>query len=357
MPIASRTNRAEVRRHLLPAACTILGLQVNPFLPSSSQSLAGSSARWVLGWCLGGLTLAVLVRLFVPWGGLTGEILELRAHRVGIGVVVGGGLALGGVLMQHLMRNPLASPDFLGMAAGGGLFVSIGIAALGGGLPWPVQAILALGGALAALWLVYGLSKRRGGVDPSILILVGVVIGLMCAAGTMLVQHLSVDRGESSRRWLLGAIDENTPWTAVVAVCLTLVSGSLWMWRHGPMLDAAVLGDDEARSSGIDLPRIRQIEFVMTGLLAAGAVVLAGPVGFVGLIGSHMARGLGGPHHRTLAWSAPLAGACVVLISDGLSRWLATSGGRLPLGVVTSMLGGITLIWILRRGIWMGRTS
>jgi iron complex transport system permease protein len=329
------------------------GLPVNS--PQFRVSRFRRSGRWVLGWCLGGLVLAVLVRLLVPWEGLTSEILALRAQRVGIGVVVGGVLALGGVLMQHLMRNPLASPDFLGMAAGGGLAVSLGIAMLGGGLAWPVQAMCALAGALAALSMVYMLSRRQGGVDPGVLILVGVVIGLMCAAGTMLVQHLSSDRGESSRRWLLGAIDENTPWAAVFAAASVLVVGIAWTWQRGELLDAAVLGDDEARSMGVDLGGIRRFEFVMTGLLAAGAVVLAGPVGFVGLIGSHMARGLGGPHHRTLAWSAPLAGAAVVLLSDGISRWLATSGGRLPLGVVTSVLGGITLVVIVRRGIWTGR--
>jgi len=309
----------------------------------------------VIGWCVAALVVAGAVRLLVPWEGLTTEILALRAHRIAIGVVVGGVLALGGVLMQHLMRNPLASPDFLGMAAGGGFAVSLGIVALGGGLAWPIQATLALCGAMVALAMVYVLSRRHGGVDPSVLILVGVVIGLMCAAGTMLVQHLSPDRGESSRRWLLGAIDENTPRSAVVCIAVLLGGAMVWTQRSASALDASVLGDDEARSMGVDVPRIRRVEFVLTGLLAAGAVVLSGPVGFVGLIGSHVARGLGGPRHRLLAWSAPLAGATVVLLSDGLSGWLATAGGRIPLGVVTSILGGITLLVILRRGIFGGR--
>lgn len=331
---------------------------ISDSIPSANgRARAHRSSRWVIGWCAAALILAIVVRLTVPWDGLSQEILELRVQRVATGIVVGGVLALGGVLMQHLMRNPLASPDFLGMAAGGGFAVSLGIAAFGGGLPWPMQAALALLGAIVALTMVYLLSRRHGGIDPSVLILVGVVIGLMCAAGTMLVQHLSPDRGESSRRWLLGAIDENTPRSAVVSVAALLIGAIIWTHRAGPALDASVLGDDEARSIGVDVPRMRRVEFVLTGFLAAGAVVLSGPVGFVGLIGSHVARGLGGPRNRLLAWSAPIAGATVVLLSDGLSRWLATAGGRIPLGVVTSILGGITLLVILRRGIFGGKSG
>lgn len=329
----------------------MLGSTPDIHLPGSAKS-----ARWVLGWCIAALGVAVAVRLLLPWSGLTAEIAELRWQRIAIGAVVGAALALGGVLMQHLMRNPLASPDFLGMAAGGGLAVSLGIAATGGMMAWPVQAACAFVGAVVALGLVYALSRRHGGVDPAVLILVGVVIGLMCAAGTMLVQHLSPDRGESSRRWLLGAIDENTPWSAVITVAAMVVMASVWTFRAGPAMDAAVLADDEARSMGVPLEWMRRVEFVLIGVLAAGAVVLSGPVGFVGLIGSHVARGLGGPRNRILAASAPLAGAAVVLVSDGLSGWLATGGGRIPLGVVTSILGGITLLVILRRGIFSSRS-
>lgn len=303
---------------------------------------------------------AVTLRLTVSDAGLSwpdrADVLTVRAQRACAGLIVGGALALAGVMLQGLLRNPLASPDLLGLASGAGLGVMVAAytaflagsltpTAIGGGI-----GAGALIGACAALSLIYLFSQRRGLIDPVSLVLVGVVMSLMCGSGTVLVQHLMPDRGAAASRWLLGALSDDTTWTqlgvigSVVAACL--VYGAV----SGPAMDAASLGEDEARSVGVNLGVLRAGLFAGSGVLAACAVVLAGPVGFVGLVCPHAARMVGGPGHRWLAVNAALAGGGLVVLADVAVRAINLDAGRLPISVVTSLLGGPFFIWLLRHG-------
>ncbi len=309
------------------------------------------------------LLLAVLLRLSVYKGTFSaadaGTFFELRGARVLTACTVGAALGAAGVLLQALLRNPLASPDLLGLSSGATLAVvfttflaSVGALPVMGGLgetPW--QAGPALLGATASLGLVYLLSQRKGLLDPVTLVLVGVIVSIMCSAGVMLLQHLMPGTTLSTSRLLVGAISDNTGWRvagvigAIVMVTVGVATGL------GRALDVSALGDDEAASVGLEMGRLRIVMLLASGVLAACAVVLAGPVGFVGLICPHAVRLLAGPGHRTLVPGAALAGAAVVTLADAMVSFIDLGAGRMPLGIVTAIAGGPVLVVLLRRRV------
>ncbi len=279
-------------------------------------------------------------------------IVGLRASRVAAGAAVGGALALAGVLLQTLLRNPLASPDLLGLSSSAALgalatiyagFISTGVLATQS----LAQGPAALAASGLALGLVYVLAQRRGVIDPISMILLGVMIGIIASAGVMLIRHLLPDAGQSTGRWLVGSIPGEVPTLALVLTCcatIAVLAGTLW-WA--PALDAGTLADDEARSVGVPVGVMRGVLFGAAGILTGLSVWLAGPIGFVGLVCPHLARLLVGPGHRLLAPAALVIGVVLVVGADTAIASVALTSGRLPLGVVTSLLGGPLFIVLL----------
>lgn len=284
------------------------------------------------------------------------EILALRLDRLLGAAIVGGALALGGVLLQTLLRNPLASPDLIGLAPGAGFGVMLATylnyLATGELTRWAGASAPALAGALAALGVVYLISQRRGLIDPAAMVLVGVIVGLVFAAGTMFLQYQMPDRGQSAVRWLMGSISDETTGTQRGVVGGVLLVTLLTVVVQGRRLDAMAMHDDEARSVGLRVGWIRLFLFIASGVLAAGAVMLAGPIGFVGLIAPHAARLTGGPRHRMLAVNATIAGAVLLVAADTLVKAINLGAGRLPVGVLTAALGGpfFLVLLVSRRG-------
>lgn len=301
---------------------------------------------------------AVVLRLLIAPDGLSlppdDITLSLRASRACSGLVVGAALALAGVLLQALLRNPLAEPAVLGITAGAGLGVVIGVyagyLATGSLVQHRPPAIEAFTGALATLAIVGLLGQRRGVLDPVSLILIGVVVGLICGAATLFVQHLMPDQGLATAvRWLIGALRDDVSWTLIIFVgALTLAALGVCV-ALGPAMDAASLSDDEARAVGAPLSALRAILFVLSGALTAGAVLIAGPIGFVGLVCPHAVRLLIGPSHRALAIGSALLGGGAIVAADAAIRVLEFGAGRMPLGVVTALIGGPVFIALLRR--------
>lgn len=308
----------------------------------------------------------VTLRLFVSSAGFglapTPETADTRLFVAVAAAVVGASLAVAGVLLQSLLRNPLGEPWMLGLTSGASLAIGIwtfaGYLATGMVARYTTPFAPPLLGALAALGIVYALANRRGLLDPLALVLIGVIISVICAALTSLVQALLPDAGLAlGVRWMLGAISENTPplhlWIAAgIGIAGIGVSAFL-----GPALDAAALGDDEARSVGVRLGALRATLFLTASALAAATMTLAGPIGFVGLICPHLARSWLGPRHRPLIFGAALAGIAMLTLSDALVTLMPAivrevfnhSIGRLPVGVVTALIGGPLFIWLLRR--------
>lgn len=307
------------------------------------------------------LAAAVVLRLAVGRDGQGGvrlalEFLDERWPRALAAAMVGASLALAGTYLQTLLRNPLASPDILGLASGSGLGVMIAAyVAFRAGAGLAASESIGLGtggaailGALGAMGLVYALSQRRGLLDPVTLVLVGVAVSILASAGTMLVRHLLPDQGQAAGRLLLGCVRDATQRELWIVGAVTLAGLAVGLASSRAM-DAASLSEDEARSVGVALGPLRGALFVASGVLTAGSVLLAGPVGFVGLIAPHVVRMLAGPRHAWLVPGAALAGAAMVVLCDALVRAIDLGTGQLPIGVLTSLVGGPVLIALLRR--------
>lgn len=275
------------------------------------------------------------------------QIHALRLHRVEVGAIVGAALGLAGALLQSLLRNPLAAPDLMGLTAGAGLAVTLRTWQLGVALGAASAAVPALLGAVSVLVFVWFLSQRRGLINPVTMILVGVIVSVILGAATMLVASLMPDRGFSVARWMMGTLREDVARPAVFVsgglVLLTLA----WGVGAGRAFDAMALSEDEARSVGVRVGLVRAGQLAGAGALTAVSIVLAGPIGFVGLVCPHVIRLLAGPSHRTLLVGSALSGIVLVVGADTFVRIVSTDAGRIPLGVVTSLLGGPVFLVLL----------
>lgn len=298
------------------------------------------------------LAAVVVLRLAMGGGGLawpgSPEVWGLRVDRVAAGAVVGASLALGGAFLQTLLRNPLASPDLIGAAAGAGLAVMAWVVLSGSSGQGVVRGGVALAGASVTMALVYAVAQRRGLVEPSSLLLVGVMVTVLCGAATLLLAHFTPDRGYGVARWTVGTLGDDSPrWAVVTGLVAVPLAAGLGAW-FGPMLDATTMGDDEAHAMGVPLRRVRPALFAASGVLTAIAVSIAGPVGFVGLVCPHLVRLLAGPASRGVVIGSALSGAALFVGADALVRAIELPSGRLPIGVLTALIGGPTFLLLLR---------
>ncbi len=280
--------------------------------------------------------------------------LRLRSTRIAAAVTVGAALSAAGAMLQALTHNPLASPSLLGITSGSGFSVMLWIVLFTAATGHPPRAgppvWAPLLGALAAMSLVLSLNRRRGFSDLLGLILTGVVVGMIAAAGSMFIQHLLPDRGLAlGARWLLGDLtDDLTLPLLLPAASVTLTALTIGI-ALGPSIDAVTLDETEALTSGTPVPRVRAILFILAGTLTAAAVSLAGPIGFIGLLGPHLARTITTTNHRQLIATSALAGALLLVLADTAVRLVHLPTGRLPVGVVTALVGGPALLVLLRK--------
>jgi iron complex transport system permease protein len=312
------------------------------------------------------LFIAIALRLFVtdrmefawPTGEIAPHILHARSVRVQLAVLVGMALAGSGVALQALLRNHLASPFVLGLSSGAALGVITQQAlAISLGHTLGAEYTGALWGAALSMIIVYAASRRRGAIDPLGLLLIGVVLDTINGAAIMSLNYFADASGlrDDIARWMMGYLNEAADPRIRLIVALATLAGLTLLFISGKAMDAATFSDAEARSVGVNLSRLRIILFVTASALAAGAVTLAGPVAFVGLICPHLARLLFGPTHKTLLIASVLCGASLMLLADTASVGLDFGQGQLPLGIFTAILGGPVFIAMLRSQL--GRAS
>jgi iron complex transport system permease protein len=279
-----------------------------------------------------------------------------RVRSIAVAASIGAALAVSGVLLQALLRNPLASPFILGISSGAGLGVmtAMFLATLATGAAARdslTYSIGALAGAIGVMLIVYLLGRRRGVLDPLSLVLVGVVIAAMCGAGMMILELLVPDgRRGDLLIWMMGRVPQEATTRAILFLAVIAAFGVVFGCMLGKAMDVATFGDDEARSIGLDLAPIRSAMFVVAAGLAAATVAVAGPIAFVGLIAPHAARLLIGPRHTALVPAAAIAGATLVVAADAASAAIDFGHGRVPVGVFTALIGGPAFIWLLRTG-------
>ena len=290
--------------------------------------------------------------LVVGW---PGPILgQFRVDAVLVACSAGAALGASGAILQTLLRNPLASPFVLGVTSGAGAGVAFAsLAASVAGMAAPTGAALgvpALVGALLALGCVLLLSRRHGALDPVTLILGGVIVGAIASAGSTVAESLlPPERRGLLTGWLFGRIPE-VPDMGSLAACAAAALGLTGLGAAwGNRLDGAALSDDEARSIGIALGPMRTAMFIGCGVATAATVALCGPIAFVGLLAPHCARALVGARNRMLVPGAAIAGAGLLTAADALRQWIDVGGGRLPLGAVTAVFGGVAFLVLLRR--------
>lgn len=275
-------------------------------------------------------------------------ILSIRLPRVLGAALVGAALAAAGVLLQGLLRNPLADPYVLGTSAGASVGAVIGLV-FAGGLGFFVVPGLAFAGAIASILIVWRLA-RVGAETPIVtLLLAGVVFSAFAGAIVTLLLVMN-DRLQlrlaSVLGWLMGGVSVVT-WSQLAVsaalVAAALVAALLVAWH----LDALALGEETAATLGIDVERSKRGVVAIAALLTAAAVSIAGLVAFVGLIAPHAVRLIVGPSHARLLPAAAIAGAAFVVLADMTAR-VIVAPSELPMGVISGLVGGpffFALLW------------
>jgi iron complex transport system permease protein len=281
------------------------------------------------------------------------ETLEFNLPRTVVAAVAGAALALAGVVLQAVLRNPLADPYTLGISSGAALgaaaahkFAAAAAAMTFAGLAG-IESSALLGG-LASAALVYGIARSRAELPAETLLLAGVAVALLAASGIAVLQF-SKDTPDyaSFIRWSMGGIS-GISWRPLLAVLPLLLLGGAAFAFVARDLDVASLDEDSARALGVDPARSRKIAFLGAALVTGGVVAIAGPVGFVGLIVPHGVRRLVGPDHRIVLPCSALAGAAFLIFCDTVARTVLYPT-ELPINIVTSAIGCPTFIWILTR--------
>ncbi|MBU0573452.1 MAG: iron ABC transporter permease [Candidatus Margulisbacteria bacterium] len=226
--------------------------------------------------------------------------LQIRLPRVLLSVLVGVLLAISGVMLQAILRNPLADPYILGVSAGAGVGASI---ALGTGMTLTLfglssTPILAFMGALLAVFVVYNLSKVAGRTSTETLILAGVAVSSFAAAILALI-IITTGKLQSIYFWLLGSLS-SASWSDVITVTPYMIFGLVIAYFYSKELNALLLGEDMAQTLGVDVEKLRILIITTATLVTAAAVSVSGLVGFVGLIIPHFVRMILGANHRYL---------------------------------------------------------
>jgi iron complex transport system permease protein len=276
-------------------------------------------------------------------------IAQVRGPRVLLGAVVGAGLAVVGMALQAVVRTPLADPYLLGVSSGasvGAVGVIISGVSIAGAVSTSVAAFV---GSLAALALVYSLSRSGGQITTTRLVLAGVAVAYVLSAMTslMLIMAESGDQARQVLMWLLGGLG-GARWSTLWLPLALVTAGLMIMLAQSRTLNVLLAGDHAATTMGVDTQRFRARMFVLASLLTGVLVAVSGPIGFVGLILPHAVRLVVGSDHRRALPAAALAGATFLVLADIVARTLA-SPQEIPVGVLTALCGGPFFLWLLRR--------
>ena len=279
---------------------------------------------------------------------------QIRLPRVILAALVGLLLSVSGVVLQGVLRNPLADPYVLGISAGGAVGAAISMA-LGaqfvvfGMSSVPVTAFIF---SLLAVFVVYKLSQVGGKTSPETLILAGVALSAFCGAILSLIIILSGNL-QSIYFWLLGSLSFAS-WSNVLTVIPYALVGGVVAYFYSKELNALLLGEEMAATLGVEIENVRLVLIGIASLMTAAAVSVSGLIGFVGLVIPHWIRKLIGPNHRRLIPISALSGMLLVVIADTLARTIL-SPLEIPLGIIMALIGAPFFLYLLRRKRMEGR--
>ncbi|KWR71862.1 ABC transporter permease [Pseudomonas sp. PI1] len=280
---------------------------------------------------------------------------QIRLPRTLLGVATGGVLALAGVAMQGLFRNPLADPGLIGVSSGAALGAAIAIVfgASMGGLPEAFAPYLlsacAFGGGLLVTALVYRLGRHNGQTSVATMLLAGIALTALAGALIGLFTYLADDATlRTLTFWNLGSLN-GASYPRLWPLLLVTLLVACWLPRRMDALNALLLGESEARHLGFDVERLKVELILCTALGVGAAVAAAGLIGFIGLVVPHLLRLIVGPDHRVLLPASMFGGAILLLLADLVAR-LALAPAELPIGIVTALIGAPFFLYLLVRG-------
>ncbi len=345
-PGARRVRFRERKKVLLLAAgVALLALASLAALLAGAYSISLADVGAVLAARLGDAGAAAdPVHHTVVW--------EIRLPRILVAALVGLGLATAGAVYQGVFRNPLVEPFILGVSSGASFGASLAIL-----LPavFPSLQVGALVFALLAVAIVYA-SSRTGGRNPVVsLILAGIIVSSLFQALVSILKYSSDDAAlRAIVFWIMGGLYHAT-WGDVAVLLPVMAAGSAVLWALSWRLNVLSMGDDEARTLGVNPERLKLVFIVCATLMTAVAVASAGVIAWVGLMMPHAARMVFGPDHRYVLPAGALMGATYLLLCDTLARTL--TGAEIPISIVTSLVGAPYLFFLLRtraRFAWAG---
>ena len=278
-------------------------------------------------------------------------ITHLRLPRAIFAILIGASLSVAGAMMQGLFRNPLADPGLLGVSSGAALGAAMVIVL---GLTLPIYPLLTLpiaafaGGILATV-VVMKLSFRGSKASVANMLLAGIAINAVCGAGTGLLVYVSDDEQlRSLTFWTMGSVGgaswDNLPYVLLFAFLPALIALPI-----ARSINALLLGESEAHLLGVNVERLKLLIIVLVCIMVGTSVSLTGMIGFVGLVVPHLCRQLFGADNRKVITASFLLGATLLLAADLLSRTIVAPA-ELPIGIVTSILGGPFFLTLLYRG-------
>jgi len=292
----------------------------------------------------------------LPWLDVGGEIektyelivWDVRLPRVLLAATIGGGLSIVGAVMQAMFRNPLAEPGILGWSSGGAFFAVLAIYT-GVYQRWFfLLPLVAFAGTLLTAYAVYGISRYRGFVENTTLLLCGVALGTLFVSLTTFV--LSISNAWSMKEmlfWIMGGVDSRT-WTHFAMAAAPVLLASVALLFYAKNLNARLLGYETAKTIGVDIEKTTKHLIILSSLIVGASVAVSGIVGFVGLIIPHSVRLIIGVDHRRLLPASFIAGAIFLPVADLIARTVM-SPEELRLGIITSLVGVPFFVFLLRK--------
>lgn len=272
-------------------------------------------------------------------------ILLVRVIRVLTALIAGSGLAVSGVVLQALLRNPLAEPYLLGTSSGAGLGAVVALVCGVSSVYLPFASFL---GAGASILLVYGLAREHTRISEQSLILSGVIVSVACSALIVFLVSLFPDATlHGMTWWLWGGLQSFDLKLAAVVGC-AVFAGIVCIYAFSQDLNAMSLGEEEAMHLGIPIETVKKILLFLCSFMAAGIVCISGVIGFVGLLMPHIMRFVVGPNHRSLIPASCLGGSAFLVVCDLIARSIIPPF-EFPIGVVTALIGVPVFIVLLKR--------
>lgn len=276
-------------------------------------------------------------------------IFEVRLPRIILAVLTGSLLSMAGAVYQAIFQNPMADPYVIGISSGAAFGATIAIIFLP---PMMLlgNSIVSLAAFLSAILtsiLVYFISKTKRGVDTFSLLLTGVVISTVLSSFISLMMLAHQDEAMKIMTWTMGSFNAKS-WNHVLTILIPTVIGIFFTIYHGKDLNVLVMGEEEAMTMGLDTKRLKRNMLLICALLTSIAVSVSGIIGFVGLIVPHFIRLIFGSEHKFLLKASFVFGAIFMLLSDTIARSLI-SGFEVPVGIITSLIGGPLFLILLVR--------